>query len=179
MENPSGTSYVILGMLGLGAKTGYDVKGIVDRSTRFFWAVSYGQIYPELRRLERAGLIEGKSAPTGARKRTEYRLTENGRRELVEWLSAPPQMPELRDESLLKLFFSDELPRDEALEQLRMRRQGHEQFLAILREVAARPGEDPPFVDLVLRYGLAYAQFNVDWCTEQEKRLRKLAQEAA
>jgi len=88
-------------------------------------------------------------------------------------------MPELRDESLLKLFFSDELPRDEALEQLRMRRLGHEQFLAILREIAARPGEDTPFVDLVLRYGLAYAQFNIDWCIEQEKRLRAPTEEAA
>lgn len=179
MENLSGTGYVILGTLALGARTGYDIKGVVDRSTRFFWAASYGQIYPELRRLEKAGLIEGKNAPTGGRKRKEYDLTEAGRRELVEWLSAPPQMPELRDESLLKLFFSDELPRDAALEQLQMRRLGHEQFLAILREIAARPGEDPPFVDLVLRYGLAYAQFNIDWCKEQEKRLRAPTEEAA
>lgn len=179
MENLSGTAHVILGALALGARTGYDIKGLVDRSTRFFWAASYGQIYPELRRLERAGLIEGESAPTGGRKRKEYRLTKSGRSELVAWLSTSPQMPELRDESLLKLFFSDELPVEQALEQLRMRRLGHEQFLVILQEIAARPGEDPPFVDLVLRYGLAYAQFNIDWCDEQEKRLRALAEEAA
>ena len=73
MEPLSGTGYVILGMLALGVRTGYDIKAIVDRSTRFFWAASYGQIYPELRRLEEAGLVEGKSSPTGARKRKEYR----------------------------------------------------------------------------------------------------------
>jgi len=71
MENLSGTGYVILGSLALGARTGYDIKGLVDRSTRFFWAASYGQIYPELRRLEKAGLIEGENAPTGGRKRKE------------------------------------------------------------------------------------------------------------
>ena len=179
MQTLSGTAYVILGMLGLGAKTGYDVKGIVDRSTRFFWAASFGQIYPELRRLEEAGLVEGTSSPTGGRRRTEYRLTPAGRAELVRWLALPADMPELRDENLLKLFFADALPLEQALEQLRLRRSGHEQFDALLREIDARPGEDPPFVDLVLRYGIAYAEFNVAWCEEQEARLRREAEEAA
>lgn len=179
MEAPSSTGYVILGMLGLGARTGYDVKGIVDHSTRFFWAASYGQIYPELRRLEQAGLVEGKSLPTGGRKRREYQLTAAGRAELVRWLDTPPQMPELRDESLLKLFFADALPVERALELLRLRRAGHEQFLELLREIDARPGDDPPFVDLVLRYGMAYAEFNVAWCEEQETRLRDAGEEAA
>ena len=40
----SPTAYVILGMLRLGKRTGYDMKQLVDRSTRFFWAASYGQI---------------------------------------------------------------------------------------------------------------------------------------
>src|SRR6266511_3084367 len=154
----SPTAYVVLGMLGLGAKTGYDIKGIVDRSTRFFWAASYGQIYPELRRLEEAGLVTGKQAPTGGRA-------------LAEWAAAPPRMPELRDENLLKLFFADLLPREQALEQLRMRRFGHEEFLAFLREVEARPGEDPPFVGLVLQYGIEYAEWNIEWCKKHERRL--------
>jgi DNA-binding PadR family transcriptional regulator len=172
METLSNTAYVILGMLGLGAKTGYDVKGIVDRSTRFFWAASYGQIYPELRRLEEAGLVEGKNSPTGGRKRREFQLTAAGRAALVSWLGSPAEMPELRDESLLKLFFADALPLEQALELLRQRRAGHEEFLAVLREIEARPGDDPPFVDLVLRYGIAYAEFNVAWCDEQAARLR-------
>ena len=179
MESLSGTGYVILGMLALGVGTGYDIKASVDRSTRFFWAASYGQIYPELRRLEEAGLVEGKSSPTGARKRKEYELTAAGRAELLRWLEAPASMPELRDESLLKLFFADALPREQALDQLRMRRAGHAEFLALLREIQARSGEDPPFVDLVLRYGIAYAEFNVAWCEKQEARLRQEAEEAA
>ena len=179
METLSGTGYVILGMLGLGVRTGYDIKASVDRSTRFFWAASYGQIYPELRRLEEAGLIVGQSSPTGARKRMEYTLTEAGRAELTRWLEGPAQMPELRDENLLKLFFADALPVEQALEQLRSRRLGHEEFLAFLREIDARPGEDTPFVDLVLRYGIAYAEFNIAWCIEQQARLEAGAEEAA
>jgi DNA-binding PadR family transcriptional regulator len=176
MEDRNGTAYVVLGMLGLGARTGYDVKNIVDKSARFFWAASYGQIYPELRRLEKEGLVEGRSAPSGGRKRREFQLTEKGRQELLDWLARPAWRSELRDESLLKLFFSDTLPREQALEQLRRRREGHEEFLAFLREVEAEPGgEDPPFVDLVLRYGIAYAEFNVEWCKREEERLAKKA----
>ena len=60
----SKTAYVILGMLTLGRRTGYEIKALVDVSTRFFWAASYGQIYPELKRLEAAGLIEGERDDT-------------------------------------------------------------------------------------------------------------------
>ena len=59
------TGRVILGMIALGKQTGYDIKQLVDRSVRFFWAASYGQIYPELRRLEVQGLIAGRSEPAG------------------------------------------------------------------------------------------------------------------
>ena len=59
----STTAYVILGMLAWGPSSGYDVKAVVDRSVRFFWAASYGQIYPELRRLSDAGLVKGAAEP--------------------------------------------------------------------------------------------------------------------
>src|SRR5204862_4703199 len=103
----SPTAYVILGMLSWRPMSGYEIKSLVDKSTRFFWAASYGQIYPELRRLSAAGLIEGKAEPRGGRRRNLYRLTNDGRRELRAWLNADPHVFELRDEGLLKLFFAD------------------------------------------------------------------------
>ncbi len=60
-------------------RSGYEIKGFVDGSTRYFWAASYGQIYPELRRLAEAGLVEGTDSPTGGRQRTVYKLTTAGR----------------------------------------------------------------------------------------------------
>jgi DNA-binding PadR family transcriptional regulator len=161
------TAYVILGMLGLGARTGYDIKGAVDGSTRFFWNASYGQIYPELRRLEKAGLVTGKLAPTGGRKRKEYELTEQGRAALVAWAAGPADMPVLRDESLLKLFFGDALTREQALQQIHARRKGHEQFVAFLRQITG----GTEYTRLVLEYGIEYAEFNIDWCKRQERRL--------
>ena len=167
---------VILGLLAIGPRSGYEIKATVDRSTRFFWAASYGQIYPELRRLEQEGLVEGEDAPRGGRTRRVYRLTPAGRRELEAWLTSRGELTiELRDESLLRLFFADALPREEAMQLLEGRRRGHEQFLAELRRIDERPGEDPPFVDLVLRWGIAFNEWGAQWCTEQLERLRKTA----
>src|SRR5947208_14554136 len=73
------TGRVILGMIGIGKQTGYDIKQLVDKSTRHFWAASYGQIYPELKRLEELGLVQGRSEPSGGRARTVYELTDAGR----------------------------------------------------------------------------------------------------
>ena len=81
------TGRVILGMLKLGARTGYDIKRITEVSTRFFWSASYGQIYPELRKLERSGLVEGEHDPRGAVSRRVYRLTAVGETALHEWLT--------------------------------------------------------------------------------------------
>ena len=55
--------------------SGYEIKSLVDHSTRFFWAASYGQIYPELTQLAEAGLIEGTEKAQGGRKRTVHALT--------------------------------------------------------------------------------------------------------
>src|SRR6201997_4319112 len=102
------TGRVILGRIALGRQTGYDIKQFVDKSTRHFWAASYGQIYPELKRLEDQGLIRGRQEPTGGRSRTVYDLTEAGKDALHGWLRSDAEpVDELRDEGMLKLFFSD------------------------------------------------------------------------
>jgi DNA-binding PadR family transcriptional regulator len=164
---------VLLGLLSLGPRSGYDIKTVVDRSTRFFWAASYGQIYPELRRLESEGLIEGEDAPKGGRSRRVYRMTRAGRDALREWLLGSTVTIEYRDESLLRLFFADALPREQALLVLEGRKKGHEQYLEVLRAIAALPGgKDPDFVDLVLRWGIEFNEWGAQWCEKHLKRLR-------
>src|SRR5436305_30825 len=128
----SATGRVILGMIALGKQTGYDIKQLVDNSTRFFWAASYGQIYPELKRLEQQGLVRGRSEPSGGRARTVYALTEAGTEALRGWLRSEDEpLYELRDEGMLKLFFSDVAP-ERRLENIRAMRLRQERKLAQL-----------------------------------------------
>jgi PadR family transcriptional regulator AphA len=165
---------VVLGLLAMRPRSGYDIKTVVDRSTRFFWAASYGQIYPELRRLERDGLIEGESVPNGARDRRVYKITATGRKALENWLLGSTTTVELRDESLLRLFFADTLPLEQATQLLEGRKRGHEQYVEILREIEALPGgKDPTFVDLVLHWGIDFNEWGAQWCEQQLRRLRK------
>jgi DNA-binding PadR family transcriptional regulator len=78
----SPTAYVVLGMLSLGPKSGYEIKALVDKSTRFFWAASYGQIYPELKRLAEAGLVAAPTPRRAGRRRHRLRADREGRRAL-------------------------------------------------------------------------------------------------
>jgi len=163
----------VLGLLALRPMSGYEMKQVVDRSTRFFWAASYGQLYPELGRLESLGLVAGESAPTGARPRRVFTLTEKGRDSLHGWLRASGTRMETRDESLLRLFFADALPHDEAVQLLRARADHHRASLMQLETTAAAAEGDPPFVSLTLRYGLDYCRWEIEWCEAQERRLRE------
>jgi len=169
---PSAVTWAVLGLLGQRARSGYDLKHAVDRTIRHFWAASYGQIYPELRRLEEAGWIEGAAADRGGRARRVYELTPAGRGALVGWLHGRETRVELRDESLLRLFFSDALPVSDGLGLLRARREGYAAMLSYLRALDDGSGEpDPPFVDLVYRWALDYCEWGIEWCDRQERRL--------
>jgi DNA-binding PadR family transcriptional regulator len=95
-------------MLSIGARTGYDIRRAVELSARYFWTISPVQIYPELKKLEAAGLLEGADDPHSNRRRRTYKPTRAGRAALQTWLDADEELTlELRDLGLLKLFFAD------------------------------------------------------------------------
>jgi PadR family transcriptional regulator, regulatory protein AphA len=173
----SKTAYVILGMLKLGRRTGYEIKSLVDVSTRFFWAASYGQIYPELRRLEEAGLVTAESGEGDPRGRRAYELTEAGEEALRAWLtSSEPLYLELRHEGWLKFFFSDALEPDEQIAVVERMRAEHEAVRERLRgiEPAARGARDERgerFPYLTLQAGIAYQDAIIDWCSRMEREL--------
>jgi DNA-binding PadR family transcriptional regulator len=165
------TGRVILGMLALGKNTGYEIKQFVDRSTRFFWAASYGQIYPELRRLEAQGLVRGRPEPSGGRARTVYELTEAGREALSAWLTSPSDPSyELRDEGMLKLFFSDALP-ERRIENIRAMRALCERKLAALQAIEPHAAQGPLGPELTLALGITTTKCMIHWCEATERRL--------
>ena len=179
----SKTAYVILGMLSLGKSTGYDIKSLVDVSTRFFWAASYGQIYPELARLEELGLVRGDRDDDDGRRRKHYSLTPAGRRALREWLTSDAQLHiELRHEGLLKFFFSDVLEPEERVEQIRRMRAAHEEIAAKLRSIEEASeeaaGDEKGCCRLTLDWGIEYEDSIAESCRRMEERLAGRSAEA-
>jgi PadR family transcriptional regulator, regulatory protein AphA len=162
MSSLTPTARVILGLLATGAETGYEIKQITDVSTRFFWGASYGQIYPELRRLERAGLVRGRDQPRGNVRRRVYELTPEGRAALESWLREDDWVFDLRDEGLLRLFFSDLLDSETVLAQLRERAAWFSGVADHFRSIRP-PIDEGSHMFAVWRYGVELMEWNADW----------------
>ena len=174
----SKTSYVILGMLRTRAHTGYEIKALVDDSTRFFWAASYGQIYPELKRLEEAGLVEGESVPQDGRRRRAYSLTAAGREALQELDHAPASRCTPRCATRGCCASSSptwSTPTTSSSWCARCARctSARGTRCSAIRPKAqeARDERGQEFPLRTLEFGIAYQDFVIDWCSQLEREL--------
>jgi DNA-binding PadR family transcriptional regulator len=173
------TSYVILGMLRKGPKSGYEIKAKADVSTRFFWAISYGQIYPELKRLEQARLIAGEADAGSGRQRRVFSITPLGEQALHDWLTRPGELhSELRHEGVLRFFFADALDPEERVALLRAIRAKHERLREELVAIAPAAARDEPLALLTLETGISYQEFFVELCDRLERRLAEIQTES-
>jgi DNA-binding PadR family transcriptional regulator len=168
-------AYVVLGMVRLGARSGYEIKQTVEQSIRFFWTISPVQIYPSLTQLERAGLVAGRAEPQGKRRRRIYEITKAGETALRQWLRRAEPMPfELRDIGLVKLFFADALDASEAAELVAFIRRRSEERIATLRPIEpaalAAEAQGNVYPLLTLRMGIAYHQAIIDVCRDFERK---------
>ncbi len=73
--------FAILGLLHDGPRHGYELKRALGDLG--FWQVSFGSLYPALRRLEKKALI---AAAAGEGRRKAYRITAAGRTALAEMM---------------------------------------------------------------------------------------------
>jgi PadR family transcriptional regulator AphA len=168
--------YVVLGMVRLGARSGYEIKQAVELSIRFFWTISQAQIYPSLERLERAGLVRGRSEPKGNRPRRVFEITPAGEAALRSWVNREEPMPfELRDVGMLKLFFADVEDRDDGLALLAAIKRRSAERVSTLRtiEPAARLAEQGgnAYPLLTLEMGIAFHQAMIDTSAKFERKL--------
>lgn len=188
--------YAILGYLSSGMGSGYDLVQQLDGGLGWFWAASHSQIYPELRRLEEAGLIVGTATTVGERlEKRVYALTDAGAQDLQAWTDKAPEYRPNRDPERLQLIFAD----SNGAASIRRHLQAHLDFFTqrrarvvemrdrILSGQNARVQErldakDEPERDITLLLrDLAYtgdvrrAELEIEWATEALARLDALA----
>lgn len=112
--------HVLLGLLARGPASGWDLKSRLARDPSIGWDAELPQIYPALKRLLRGGFVALKRRrSTRGPARREYRLTPDGKRELLEWLEEPPSLPRAKDAELTRLALLERQPPEKRLLRLR------------------------------------------------------------
>ena len=96
----------ILGLLKERAMHGYELRKQLSQKLGFFWTVSFGSLYPTLKKLERRGFVE-KFVPTelASRRKQVYRITTAGEREFLDLLSQGASSAWEEDKFPLRLAF--------------------------------------------------------------------------
>jgi DNA-binding PadR family transcriptional regulator len=123
------TRYAILGGLNLMPMSGYDFKKFSDISIAHFWNENYARIYPVLKELEKEGWWSARPAAAGAGRPAMSMPSPTGQRELEQWLRQPPEDQRLREEILLKMFFSEDVPPASLLRNLAVVRERNQKYL--------------------------------------------------
>jgi DNA-binding PadR family transcriptional regulator len=104
-------AFALLGLIGDGARSGYDLRKFFSSSPMTSFSDSPGAIYPALRRLEQQGLVRGETATQGSRERTLFRVTARGRAEFRRWQMRPISREEVIrhvDTLMLRFAFMDQ-----------------------------------------------------------------------
>ncbi len=163
------SAYMVLAMIRDGFDTGYRIKQFIERAASYFWSVSYGQIYPELRRLEGAGLIRGRDVTESGRRRREYSLTAAGKEELQRWLADPAEPTMwMRNEGLLRLMLIDWEDTDLVRKNLDDLRRMTEARLEALRDLEPPRERGRRIQDL----GTRVMEETLRWCDDTEAGLK-------
>ncbi|HEY6374740.1 MAG TPA: PadR family transcriptional regulator [Edaphobacter sp.] len=175
------TPNALLGLLSLGPMSGYDIRALIPQSIGYFWSESYGQIYPGLKRLAEAGLVEKKTQrQKGKPDRHVYSLTAAGRRRLRDWLRVPVVEEVPRVELLLKLFFGAHVPpsvsREHVTAFLEAQGMALKTYAAVEKRLRREEANDPqlPYWLMTLSFGRHRSAALVKWAKETLKELERL-----
>lgn len=173
-STPSHLGCAILGLLARRPRTGYDLAKAMQRPIGYFWTAHHSQVYPELARLEAAGLVRHTVVEgAGPRPTKRYAVTPAGRAALRTWVAGELEEQPVRDLETLKLWSIWTVEPDVARSLVSQARSRHvERLAAYERELAAivdEPGahdrRDPLFASrLTLEGGVRHRRAVVEWC---------------
>jgi DNA-binding PadR family transcriptional regulator len=164
MISNSIVDYIILGCLSTQPMSGYDIKRLISISTSLFYNASYGSIYPTLKKMEEAGLVDSQEAVENGRFKKIYALTAEGQREFMEWLENPPKPIVIKNDMLVRLFFYRNLPREKILALTAAHIEQLKAFRLELDEIESLAGQEADkFQQYTLRWGKDFYVFQIDW----------------
>jgi PadR family transcriptional regulator AphA len=155
---------LLLGLLASGERTGYELTRDFDVSLANVWAASHSQIYPELAKLEAAGLIRKTAA--GPRGSQRYAITPEGETSVRMWLAETSPLDNPRTEWMVRVFFLGMLPPAQAEayfhDQQRLHAAKVERYRALAEECPA-DNTETRWQRIALEAGIRHESAMADW----------------
>ncbi len=158
----------ILGSLKERPMHGYQLSRELAAQVGGLWRVSYGSLYPTLRRLQASGAIDADGAEgTGGRRKTVYRITPQGEELFLELLQEAPQEGQAEDARFrMRLAFFRYLPPETRIRLLERRRAGLETRLDEVKARLHDPAATDDYQRAILDHGRAATDADIAWLTD-------------
>ena len=166
-------SYAVLVLVGESGAGPHDLVRMM-RQGRVYWTAPESQYYAEPKRLAEAGYLSATKEPGRTHERTHYRLTDQGREALREWLATPAPFARIQNEPVVRLLGAEFADRETVLEGLGALR---EQIAELTAGLDAAREQEPSLprraTALALNQSLArrILQAHLDWLDEVEQQL--------
>ncbi|MFF3290098.1 PadR family transcriptional regulator [Streptomyces sp. NPDC003023] len=168
--------HAVLAALLDGEYSGYQLAKAFDVGVANFWHALPQQLYAELAKLEKEGLVTGRQVVQETRPNKRlFRVSDAGLAELERFAAATPKPSFIRDDLLVKVQAVDGVDSGPVIEQLEERASAAEArielFGGLLRrmrgdadeeEFLRRGGRIGPY--LTCLRGLALEEEHRDWC---------------
>ena len=178
-------SHALLGLINYRPATGYELKATFDKSIHFFWNATLPQIYRTLTQMEKRGwLTLTVKHQNGKPSRKVYQITKAGQEEFKRWLTEPPEMPEIRNAMLIKIFFGNHMKPSQFAAHLRAWREEHANLLeryekevpSLIKQYAHATGafKDALYWSFTLDYGRKVDRMVLEWCDGALKQIEDM-----
>ncbi|AGK75494.1 PadR family transcriptional regulator [Streptomyces microflavus] len=158
--------------------SGYQLAKAFDMGVANFWHALPQQLYAELTRLEKEGLVAGREVVQDTRPNKRlFRVTGGGLAELERFAAEAAKPSFIRDDLLVKVQAADHLDPGDLIARLAERaafsEAKAEQFEALLEKMRGDRAEGEFLLHgerigpyLTCRRGLDFERANRDWCRE-------------
>jgi DNA-binding PadR family transcriptional regulator len=159
----------ILGLLKDRPMHGYQLSRELGDALGGLWRVSYGSLYPTLRRLERDGAVVGTAGPTGGagRRKTIYRITEEGEKQFLDLLQEAPQEGQTEDARFrIRVAFFRYVSPDTRIRLMERRRAALEERLASIKNSLRANARGDDYQLALMEHGRVATESDIAWLTE-------------
>lgn len=166
----------ILAILSFWPSTGYNINSEFEhKAAGLYWGMSYGSIYPKLKKLEEEGFIYPVEQEEEGRKKKLYELTPKGWEEFENWLRLPPTYPKIRDELLMKMStWHEDIESSVLISHLLKRKETTEDLLEFVKGWSTNGSSYiSNFGMLAIRYAEIRLEAELKWIEESINALEK------